>query len=211
MQSRERGYSLVEMLVVLAIIVIMSAVALPSIGQYIRNYRINGAANKIAAQIQTARSKAIMKNVNLGTVFAVTNTRTSGWAIEDDLQPTTTPNWNDFASENWPVLIADKVQSPGFTAVEGTVEFVDPSTCPGSGAAAPNSWGIRFNRMGASCTLTAKCAAMVTEQAPGSAPGYTNYIHFSTTTGTATMCIEDTVKRLRRIITISTGGRVRIL
>src|SRR5262245_6217368 len=148
-QSRQNGFSMIELLIVVAIIVILAAVSLPSIGQYIRNYQINGAASRIAVQIQSARSKAIMKNVNLGTVFAVTSDRSSCYAIEDDLQPKTAPDWSDFATENWPVLIANKVQSPGFVATEGTVKFVNPSTCPGSGAGAANAWGIRFNRLGA--------------------------------------------------------------
>jgi len=65
------GFSLVELLVVLGIIGAMAAVALPSVARYVRNFRIKGATQQVAMEINVARSKAIMKNVNLGVLFAV--------------------------------------------------------------------------------------------------------------------------------------------
>jgi prepilin-type N-terminal cleavage/methylation domain-containing protein len=68
---RERGFSLVELLIVVAIVVILAAVAAPNIGQYIRNYKIKGAAQLVAGELQAARSRAIMSNANAGVSFVV--------------------------------------------------------------------------------------------------------------------------------------------
>ena len=51
---------------VVAIVALMAAVALPNIGQYVRNYRLKGAAQSVAGELQAARSRAIMTNTNAG-------------------------------------------------------------------------------------------------------------------------------------------------
>ena len=82
--GRARGFSLVELLVVVFIIAVMAGVIAPNISRYVRNYRIRGEANDLATNIQKARNKAIMKNVNLG-VSVVIESPTTYWVhLEDD-------------------------------------------------------------------------------------------------------------------------------
>ena len=66
--TREGGLTLVEMIIVIAIIAIMAAVAIPQIAGYLRNYKVRGAAQQVAGEMQQARAKAIMGNVNAGLI-----------------------------------------------------------------------------------------------------------------------------------------------
>jgi prepilin-type N-terminal cleavage/methylation domain-containing protein len=53
------GFTLVELLVVLAIVILMLAIALPNINLAIKNMHLGSAASSLAAAIQSARYQAI--------------------------------------------------------------------------------------------------------------------------------------------------------
>ena len=51
-RCRQAGFSLVEMMVVVLIVMIMAAVALPNISQYMRTYTIRGGSQAFAGEMQ---------------------------------------------------------------------------------------------------------------------------------------------------------------
>ena len=80
---RERGFTLIELLAVVAIIAVMAAVALPSIGTYVRNYKIRGAVQEVAGEVTSARSKAVMTNTNAGVSFVAVDADSYRFIQED--------------------------------------------------------------------------------------------------------------------------------
>jgi len=184
------GYSMIELLVVVALIAIMAAVSLPNIAGYIRNYRIRGAVQQIAGEIQTARNKAISKNTNQGVSFSVLDANTYRMFIIDDASPAG--------------LGPLRQLPPG-------VMFVAAATTPVSGMA--------FDRLGRFCafgspgcvTLTAPTPATLcptpgdmaqcTDRAPA-----TTYV--DVTGGTATVTVREEGTQILRTIQVAPGGRV---
>lgn len=61
-QSRTHGFSLIELMIVVMIIMVVSAMALPSMLRGITTIRLRGAATTIAGMIQKARIEAVRTN-----------------------------------------------------------------------------------------------------------------------------------------------------
>ena len=193
------GFTLIELLVVVAIIIIMAAVALPRIGRYFRNYQMNAAAREVVGELQAARNRGVMKNVNFGSIFFVTSDTTYRSALEDDQTPPRTPRRLTIPET------LDQANFPGQAYPEkrlpGDVRF--GTGCLSSGVFTGNDTGVRFTRLGAACD-PGDLAACGGALAPPTAPP--NLV-MNSAAGT-TVCLTQPSTGLRRLIRISPGGRV---
>jgi len=201
----ERGFSLIELLVVVAIVAIMAAISLPAIASYIKNYEIRGAAQGVAGGLQQARQRAISRNVNLGVIFAVLSDTQYRVVTEDDQNPADTTNWSTIA--DWETLVDPTLGQAGpvLTLPTGIV-FDAPANCPrppsGVVAGTANTWAIRFSRLGGACGDLTSCGGP-----PSNDPGATPYINMSTLL--ATVCLFQPDTGLRRWVNVTVGGRVQ--
>ena len=62
---RQRGFSLIELMVTLAIMVLLVLAAMPSLGTWLDNTRIRNEGDSIIAGLQTARAEAVRRNMNV--------------------------------------------------------------------------------------------------------------------------------------------------
>lgn len=63
--SHVRGYSIIELLVVLGIFGIVSAIGLPSLSRTYRNYQMDDATNQVAGIVKFTRYEAIRRNIQM--------------------------------------------------------------------------------------------------------------------------------------------------
>lgn len=195
------GFSIVELLVVAGIIAIMAAVTLPQIARYFRNYQISSAVREVSGEIQAARNKAVMKNVNFGTVFYIRSATTYRVAVEDDQNPAGTPPRTPRALTLIEAEADPDHQVSNIQRLPGDVTFGTGCTA----IPAPNDTGIRFTRLGTSCnpgTLAGECRLALAN--PAAAPPL---VYNDSATGSA-ICLTQASTGLRRLIRVSPGGRV---
>lgn len=60
--NKERGFSLLELLIVCTLLVIIAAIAIPNITQANANYKLDAAGHSIASLLQEARMQAVKTN-----------------------------------------------------------------------------------------------------------------------------------------------------
>jgi len=69
----ERGFTVVELLTVIGIMLVITAIATPSFYYWLPTYRLSAGARQIAADLQLARMKAISQNTRYRLSFTAAN------------------------------------------------------------------------------------------------------------------------------------------
>ncbi len=92
---RQRGFTIIELLVTLAVLGIAAAVALPNLTYFIVKERVSTSASELLNSLATARVEATKLNVNIVVIPArnATDGWTDGWCVG----PATINNCTDAA------------------------------------------------------------------------------------------------------------------
>ncbi|HRF12932.1 MAG: putative major pilin subunit [Candidatus Accumulibacter phosphatis] len=69
MLGRRRGFTLIEFLVVITLLSVLLSLGVPALSTYMANVRLRTAAEKVLADLQTARTEAIRLNSNSSPFF----------------------------------------------------------------------------------------------------------------------------------------------
>lgn len=79
----QRAFSLIELMVTVAVVAILATVAAPNMQSFLDKNRLVGAAEAIYGQVQMARSEAVKQSANMVMVFATGDAWCAGFARDD--------------------------------------------------------------------------------------------------------------------------------
>ena len=182
-----RGFSLIEVMISVAIVAVLLGVGVPAIGDWIQNRQVNALAESIASGLRMAQSQAVQRNVPVDLLFTSSDVTVPA----NQASPTLTVGGlaKTDATPNWMVRESGATTSAGF--IQGKTGLDDGGNARFSGPA-----GVSFSPLG---SLSASIAANGTSAAP---------------TGTVVfMVVNPSVQAsssTQRCIYVSTGGAVRI-
>jgi Tfp pilus assembly protein FimT len=139
--SQAKGISLLELVVSLAVILIISGLAIPAITRTLRTYQLNDAANQVAGILKFTRFEAIRRNTPIRCRNSQAATQTSLWSDNDD---DGTPG----ATEKQVMLGPNATLVPA-GAVPNTSALGAATGLPSLTAMTPSNDAIRFDQRGA--------------------------------------------------------------
>lgn len=207
-RPRTRGFTLLELLVVVGIIATMAAVSLPNVMGFLRASRIRSAQDEIFAGLQRARVKAISTNTQFGVSFVVENATTYWIHVEDPM-----------------IATASTAVTTGRQSLNNTTPNTNTSTryqldsririamaansCPGV-ASATNQASLRFDRFGArTFPGTAPVVSDPAVPALAGSPTTANAFLITDSSAEASICLVDTQNGLWRKVNVAPAGRVK--
>jgi prepilin-type N-terminal cleavage/methylation domain-containing protein len=207
-RAKTRGFTLIEMLVVIGIIATMAAVSLPNIVGFLRTSRIRSAQDEVFTAVQKARIKAISQNTQYGVTFVIESTSAYWIHVEDPI--IATAGQAGTTGRQAIVTASPNTTTSVRYVLDPRVRFaVAASSCPGN-AAAGNQASLRFDRFGARYFPgTAPAVSDPAVPALAGTPTTANGILITNSSSEATICLVDQQTQLFRLITIGPGGRVK--
>jgi prepilin-type N-terminal cleavage/methylation domain-containing protein len=83
-RTRESGFTMVELIIVVAVVLAVTAMATPKVLQMIYNVRLRSSAYELSGLMQAARTQAIRDNKYLYLCYKVIQNRTRAWVAADN-------------------------------------------------------------------------------------------------------------------------------
>src|SRR6185312_257878 len=215
-KNRQRGFTLLEMLIVVAIVLIMAAMIVPRMLEILDRQKLQSSVQAYAGLLQMARMRATADNNVYQALIGAQNGATMAYVdinFDKQYEPQGTgadPQPEPAVQIANPILVTDVGIPPGFEtqALLGMVPYnLETSVMvDANGVASP---GIAFNERGLPCqriAAGASCVNTVTQVVPGnpnpvSRPvGWITYFRYTMRSGAFTWAAV-TVTPARRIKT----------
>lgn len=153
-----RGFTLIELMVAVAIATILTYLAVPAMGSFIAAQRLRVMATDLYMALQTARSEAVKRNVSV-TLDPLSGGWAAGWQLLDPAAPTGNPALDVWASSGsasvttTPAALAQVVfNANGRLSATSSISFVFSATATSAARCVSiDTSGRPYVKVGTSC------------------------------------------------------------
>ncbi len=127
--TKDAGFSLIELIVVMVILAIALAIAAPNFRGWAENYRLQGAARALYSNMQRAKSEAIKRNCRIGISFSPTSSTDDGsYTVFIDDGSGTGGVADDLVQNGSEPILAQVTMPKGCTLDKDEITFGDSKT-----------------------------------------------------------------------------------
>jgi prepilin-type N-terminal cleavage/methylation domain-containing protein len=204
-QVNRRGFSLVELLIVVAIITIVAAIAIPAVRQTVANYQLSASGTAVASMLETARLTAVKANQPYYAAYNRGGCLNVVCAVSATGSPNP-PDWSNYTSADPTVAISGSVAFQDITLVANPPDHLQLDSYLGGGLVPKLGTPIGFNARGLPCTAS-PTSPFICNNA-GGIPAFEWFMQSSMTQGWVAITVSP-AGRIRSWRLASTGAAAR--
>ena len=136
LHNKQSGFTLIEMMIVIAILGIFAGIAIPNYLSYMPKHRLNGAARQVMGDLMLARMQAVSQNNEFMVFFDLSinnheytildddnndgNIDVGEWTQTKDIQ-------SEYSNVTFSNVTADPIFRPRGTATGATITLINPA------------------------------------------------------------------------------------
>lgn len=164
MKYRQKGFTLLELMITVVVAIVLMAVAIPSFTNFIQNNRVSGVANELVTALNFARSESVRRSESVELCVYNGNAAAPGCAAVDDWArgwvarvasgPNTGTVLRVWEVETPPGVTLTRIQAGGVTT---RVQFNSLGAAESVAAGQRMLWRVQ----GSNCTAGTALARMV--------------------------------------------------
>lgn len=184
MQSRQSGFSLVELMIVCVVLLIIASLVIPNIRQVNASYELSSAGHAVAGLLQQARIQAVKTNQPVYATVDVSQVPDAAYSASDPAAART------ISSPQVAVSASVQFQNGGLPDHSQLDNYL------GSGAAIEIATAVGFSPRGLPC-LQAGAACQQQDPAKGGAPPAFEWF------------MQNTTSQAWEAVTVTPSGRIK--